>query len=270
MKLKRLEYSLLHFLEFVKERYDMRRPSRVKCFVVSAILLTSACSGHSQSNLLPQTALKGNQSRTVSHRAALASGGGIGQDGVQEIYPTASGGTTWSLDTSLDDPRSDPKFAYDNMVKDAPTTRQTEGGVTYYEVTAGDVNYKSGGSGKTIRIDVYPGGGNHQQQKYSWRDNPDYLYNDKGIRSGERTIYVRLRGSLSSDIHHAIASKINGAPAIQTHDNGRSVLETTFPTVSNNDQVKANWNYDHFPYVAVPNVNQLSQVGEIPSDQWVG
>jgi hypothetical protein len=185
---------------------------------------------------------------------------GIGPDGVVQLFPDA--GSTFYLDLSLDDPRKDPKFDFDNINQSAHVTKKTEAGVTFFQTPGNPVTYKSSGDGNTLRIGSYAGGGKGQKQTHNWDQNPDFLYNDKGIKNSEVTVYVRGDGDLGK--HKSCAFKIHGAPPDAT----RSLFETVFP-ISKSDKVRANWNYAHFPYVAVSGIKQYFNAYWI-ENKWVG
>lgn len=191
----------------------------------------------------------------------------IGKDGVRQIYPTAAGGSEVYIDLSLSDPRKDAHFDFDSMNSSAPVTKQTEGSLTFFNTPGNVVTYASGSpSGRTIRLDLYPGAGKGQKQKYSYANNPGYLYDTQGIACHEFTGYIRGHGDLGSKIHHSLAMKVNGGD----DDTIRSLVETNYPTITDNKGVYANWNYTHLAYESVPNVKQLINVPVFTENVWVG
>lgn len=189
----------------------------------------------------------------------------IGPDGVKMIYPTASGGSTAYINMSLSDPRQDTHFDFDSMNSSAPVTRKTENGVTFYNTPGNPVTYASGSaSGRTIRLCIYPGSGKRQKQKFSYANNPGYLFDDQGIRSHEFTGYIRGHSNLG--VHTSLAMKVNGGD----DDTIRSLIETNYPTPTDPNGVYANWNYTHLAYERVPNVKQIIKVPVQQDNTWVG
>ena len=119
----------------------------------------------------------------------------IGTDGVIELFPTKSGGSTFHLDLTLANPKTDPKFDVDGMNQDAPITKKTEAGVTFFSTPGDVVHYASGGApGRTIRIGSYASGGKGKTQTHNWDERPLFLYSDKDILNSEITVYVRAHG----------------------------------------------------------------------------
>jgi hypothetical protein len=187
--------------------------------------------------------------------------GNIGPDGVIELFPTKAGGSTFYLDISLDDPSKDPRFAFDGINKGLKIAKKTENGITFYSTPGSPVSYKSGGNGSTLRIGSYASGGKGQNQTHNWDQHPDFLFNEKDILNSEVTIAARGIGDLKK--HKSLAFKIHGAPP----DNTRSLFETVFP-ISASDKVRANWNFIHFPYVAVSGIKQYFDA-YWQEDKWV-
>ncbi|HXS59670.1 MAG TPA: hypothetical protein VN703_02540 [Candidatus Sulfopaludibacter sp.] len=210
----------------------------------------------------------------------------LGPDGVSELYPTIDGGTTFYMDMSLDDPTKDPCFSYDHINMEpkqglpAKAERKTEKGVTFYVTEAPFCSYNSGTPpGKSLRLGIYASKGSKgQKQKHTWREKPDFLYDTKGIRNHELTGFIRMDGDLNAGItdekkmiHKSLAMKVCGAK----EDNGRSLIETCYP-INSKDNVRANYDYDHFPYLAVDNkdaggaVRQFFSGDYCEENKWVG
>jgi len=165
------------------------------------------------------------------------------------------------MNMSLDEPTKDDCFSYDgtNMHPkkgdQAKAKLKAENGFKYYTANATYTEYGSKSpAGKTLRLGIYAvPGSKGQKQKHTWKEKPDFLYDPKGIRNHEFTAFIRLHGDLNKGItdekkkiHRSLAFKICGA----NKDEGRSVLETCYP-VDKSDSVRANYDYEHFPYVHV-------------------
>jgi len=254
--------------------YPVSSPTKATfCFLIfvdpSAVHSSGASSGHGYFDWTGPPVVNPNPGPEPqpSPSPSPGPGGGVDQFGVQKIYPDAAG-SSWYMNLSNSKPTDDNSFYFDGMNSGVTTTRNiASGGIpTYYNTTCSNINYNSGSpSGKTLRIGVYPGGGKNQTQLHTWKERPDFIYDSAGIRNHEWTIYVRPRSSLSSSIHHACAAKVCGGK----QDAGRSLIETVYP-ISSSDKVRANYNYEHFPYVAVNNVVQNFDGDWFRQDVWVG
>jgi len=189
-------------------------------------------------------------------------------NGVRKLYPDATG-TQFYCDMSLSDPRSSSHFDVDGINSGVSISRQTRSiagdPLVFYHCGTSPVNYNSGGSGRTLRIGIYPGAGKGHSQINTWKSKPDFIYDEAGIRNHEITVYVRGVNSLSSGTHHSCALKVCGG----RNDAGRSLVETVYP-ISSSDHVRANWNYEHFPYVAVKNVTEYFTGDWFRDGKWVG
>lgn len=76
----------------------------------------------------------------------------------------------------------------------------------YWNVTAHDLDYTSGGSGKTIRLHIYAGRG---QQVHTWKNQKGFLATPSDIRNQEFTAFVRVH-NISDPGRAAITLKIRG------------------------------------------------------------
>jgi len=198
----------------------------------------------------------------------------IGPDGVQQLYPTADGGTEFYL--NMDDPYSGGAYTSRHeaqfnisygMGSQFPFTTHIEpSGLKYFNTTGSPVTYASGGKpGRSVRLDVYPDGGKWANNtNYSWKSNPGYLYTQHGIGSGEFTTFIRVHGDLGT--HQAYAHKIGG----RDEDPIRSLIEMVYPTSTHKD-IQVNYNYAHFPYVSVrPEMKIPSPPKLADNGKWIG
>ena len=69
--------------------------------------------------------------------------------------------------------------------------RRTDGALEYWNVTAHDLDYAFGGSGKTSRLHIYAGAG---QQAYTWKTQKGFIATPSDIRNQEFTAFVRVHG----------------------------------------------------------------------------
>lgn len=211
----------------------------------------------------------------------------IGPDDVLQIYLTLSGGTTFFMNMSLDESAKDDCFSYDGInmhPKDhsapAKATLKTENAFKYYIANTTFLEYGSNSPpGKSLRLGICAiPGSKGQVQRHTWKEKPEFLYDPKGIRNHEFTGFIRLHGDLNKGItdknekiHRALAFKVFGA----NDDKGRSVLETCYP-VDESDHVRANYDYEHFPYVYVRKtdagggIKQFFSGDYCQENKWVG
>ncbi|MGC1930417.1 MAG: hypothetical protein WA667_15710, partial [Candidatus Nitrosopolaris sp.] len=82
------------------------------------------------------------------------------------------------------------------MSQSGPTERKLDvarTGLVYFNTEGSPVKYASGGSGRSVRLHVYPDGGKWSNKtSYNWQNNPGYLYTDSSIGSGEFTTFIRV------------------------------------------------------------------------------
>lgn len=181
-----------------------------------------------------------------------------GKDGVAQIYKTAKGGTEVYMGNTgeFDEDTFNVSYGKGSHID---YDQKKQGKLHYFTTKGSPINYHSGSkSGRSTRIDTYPGGGMWDNDTdYYYKDNPGYLYNKKGIKNGEYTTYIRVHKDLGT--HQAYAHKIGG----RDEDALRSLFEMVYPT-SDKDQVSANYNYAHFPYVhaKAKQFRDLDQFGE--------
>ena len=154
------------------------------------------------------------------------------------------------------------------MSQSGPTERKLDvarTGLVYFNTEGSPVKYASGGSGRSVRLHVYPDGGKWSNKtSYNWQNNPGYLYTDSSIGSGEFTTFIRVHGDLH--VHQAYAHKIGG----RDEDPIRSLIEMVYPTASHPD-ITLNYNFAHFPYVnAKPTLTISNPPHLADNGQWIG
>jgi hypothetical protein len=183
------------------------------------------------------------------------------EDGVQQIYPDAKDGTKVFMKDNPDKEIFNVSYGSKSHI---PFTKHKQGTLTFFNTEGSKIEYHSGQkSGRSTRIDTYPDGGMWKNKtKYLWKDNPGYLYTEKGIKNGEYTTFIRVHDDLHT--HQAYAHKIGG----RDEDALRSLIEMVYPTTSHSS-VTVNYNYAHFPYVsAKPKL--FANVPLLKEDKWLG
>lgn len=87
-----------------------------------------------------------------------------------------------------------------------PALARNQGTLRYWNVTSHDLDYASGGSGKTSRLHIYASGG---QQLHTWKTQKGFLSSPQDIRNLEFTAFVRVHGIVDAK-RAAISLKIRG------------------------------------------------------------
>ena len=162
-------------------------------------------------------------------------------DGVQEKYPTLSGGTTFRLGNS--NPNSTAGF---EVQKDTATSH-TEGNLHYWSFHGTPVNYASGGSGNTARLNIRASGGS---QTYTWKDGAishGYIGNSKDIKNCEMTVFVRVHNNLG--VHTSMALKLRGGNHTGSSDPHASCVEMDVPYGSGGPRAARELNHPDYDYV---------------------
>ena len=179
--------------------------------------------------------------------------GNVDKFGVQMLYPTLQGGTTWFLNNANNDPaKDDDCFSLDGINSKVSLSKSVVNGVTWFTGKASPVNYHSGGNGSTLRFGVYAElGQKGKSQSHTWKEKPQFIGGPKGILNHEFTVYVKATGQIGAGKHMSCALKVCGGK----EDLGRSLVETCYP-ISSSDHVRANVNYEHFPYNPVKGVKE--------------
>jgi hypothetical protein len=99
-----------------------------------------------------------------------------------------------------------------NSTRNFQIERQTlaiarnDGALRYWNIAAHDIDYASGGAGKTSRMHIYASGG---QQLYTWKTQQGFLSSPLDIRNQEFTAFVRVHG-ITDPRRAAVTLKIRG------------------------------------------------------------
>lgn len=105
---------------------------------------------------------------------------------------------------------------------------RVDGALQYWSVAAHDLDYASGGSGKTARLHIYAGGG---QQTYTWKNQRGFLSSPSDIRNQEFTAFVRVYG-ITDPKRAAISLKIRGGAHTSKNPDQASCTMMTFQAAS--------------------------------------
>jgi hypothetical protein len=124
----------------------------------------------------------------------------LDSDGVQQLLPSAEG-SAFLLGNQ------NPNHARGIQIeKGTPATPDTEQGIQYWSLLAHDLDYSSGGQGKTLRVHIHASG---EQQRYTWQTQTGYLSNPRDLRNQEFTAYVRVH-EIFDPVRAAVSLKIRG------------------------------------------------------------
>ena len=155
-------------------------------------------------------------------RGSVNSGQPLDENGVAKFLSAAPG---VQFHLGKDNPNVSGNF---QIERKTPALRRTEGTLEYWNVTAHDLDYASGGSGKTTRLQIYTGAG---QQAYTWKTQKGFLANPSDIRNQEFTAFVRVHG-IADPKRAAITLKIRGGAHSANNPDLASCTMMTFQAAS--------------------------------------
>jgi hypothetical protein len=124
----------------------------------------------------------------------------LDDDGVAMLLPSAIG-ARFRLGSA--DPNRMANF---QIERKTPASARSQGAWRYWNVTAHDLDYASGGSGKTSRLHIHANGG---RQLYTWKNQSGFLSAPTDIRNQEFTAFIRVHG-ISDAKRAMITLKIRG------------------------------------------------------------
>jgi hypothetical protein len=170
------------------------------------------------------------------------------KDGVQMLFESAEGDNEHYLSDAGD--INEGKF----IVTDRNhAEKKTEGDLTISRVSGNDVHYSDHSTGKTIRVNINSGGGLNGHQKYTWEDNPEYLWTDNDSKNAEFTYYLRASDKVSGHgtaaNHVTCASKFRGGIHTKDHDPSASCCELVLRIGEGNASLDYNFEYNHPDYL---------------------
>ncbi len=130
--------------------------------------------------------------------------GSIGQaiddDGVAMLIPSAPGA---QFHLGSGNPNSAANFQIERKTQ---ALARRDGALRYWNLASHDLDYASGGSGKTSRLHIYASAG---QQVHTWKSQQGFLASPNDIRNQEFTAFVRVHGVIDAK-RAAITLKIRG------------------------------------------------------------
>ena len=135
-----------------------------------------------------------------AHNTNIGSSQRIDAEGVAMLLAPAPGSR---FHLAKDDPNGARNF---HIERKTPALPRTDGALQYWNVAAHDLDYATGGSGKTSRLHIYASGG---RQSYTWKTQHGFLSSSADIRNQEFTAFVRVHG-ITDPKRAAISLKIRG------------------------------------------------------------
>ena len=124
-----------------------------------------------------------------------------------------------------DNPNSARNF---QIERKTPALPRSDGELQFWTVAAHEIDYASGGSGKTTRLHIYASGG---QQAYTWKTQKGYLATPSDMRNLEFIAFVRVHG-ITDPRRAAITLKIRGGAHTAKNPDLASCTMMTFQSAS--------------------------------------
>jgi hypothetical protein len=179
------------------------------------------------------------------------------EDGVRQLLPSASGA---SFRLGARDPNQTQGLEIEQHTQ---ATLGREGKLQYWSIKAHDLEYASGGSGKTIRLHIFAGG----EQRFTWKTQHGYLGTPRDFRNQELTAYVRVHGIF--DLRRAAVSlKIRGGAHTTRDGDLASCTMLTFAPRGARAVTRFGKELHHPDYDYVPLEPRFS--ASLEEGRWVG
>ncbi|MGZ8445548.1 MAG: hypothetical protein ACXWXZ_19305 [Candidatus Binatia bacterium] len=182
----------------------------------------------------------------------------LDENGVAKLLSSAPG---VHFHLGKDNPNSAGNF---QIERKTPALRRTEGALQYWNVSAQDLAYASGGSGKTSRLHIYASAG---QQAHTWKTQNGFLASSSDIRNQEFTVFVRVHG-IADPKRAAITLKIRGGAHSANNPDLASCTMMTFQAASTGTVARFGKELIHpiYDYVKLP----PSFAAALVDNQWFG
>jgi hypothetical protein len=191
-------------------------------------------------------------------RGPEGTGLAVDADGVSELFPSAPG-SAFLLGNA--DPNHLDRLEIEGYTR---AIRAADGAMGYWNLAAHALQYSSGGTGKTIRLDIHASG---RVQNFTWRTQRGYLSTPADLRNQEFTAYVRVHGIFDPS-RAAVSLKVRGGAHTSQDGDLASCTMVTFaparsPGVSRFGKELHHPDYD---YVPLP----LRFGASLEENRWVG
>lgn len=143
-------------------------------------------------------------------------------------------------------------------------TPHTQAGVRYWNITAHEINYASGGSGNTSRLHIRASSGG---QQFTWKTQRGFLSSERDVRNQEFTAYVRVHGVTQPE-RAAIALKIRGGAHSEKNPDLASCAMMTYQAATTGAVVRFGKELRHPVYDYVKLTPRFDAA--LLPDRWVG
>ncbi len=151
-----------------------------------------------------------------------------------------------------------------SIEKGVVASEHRENGVRFWRVKAYELDYSSGGTGKTSRLHIHASGGT---QNYDWKTQKGYLSTPADLKNQEFTAYVRVRGIF--DLRRAAVSlKIRGGRHTQDNGDLASCTMMTFAPIGSPAQSRFGKELHHPDYDYVKLEPRF--MAALQENRWVG
>ncbi|WP_301258513.1 chitosanase [Eleftheria terrae] len=144
---------------------------------------------------------------------------GVDEDGVQMLLPSSPKGSQLRLGTR--DPNTTPTIYLEKKQKAWP---ENEGALRYWTTEAFPLDYASGGSGWSMRLQMRA----HQEDKvyYTWKNQKGYLSTKHDFKNQEFTVFMRVHQLLDAD-RAQLQLKVRGGPHTSSNPDAASAVMMT-------------------------------------------
>jgi hypothetical protein len=177
------------------------------------------------------------------------------------LYPAVAGSSSWLGNL---DPNNAPNFDIDD---NTAAVRRIEGAFQYWNVVSHALSYASGGTGSTVRLNLYASGGKGKAQLYNWMTQSGYLWSQADVRNQEFTAYFRIHQVLYPDRLQA-TMKIRGGRHTGSHDPRASCTMMSFDGGTHSAMTAFHKELNHPDYDYVTLTPLFS--ARLTDEQWYG
>lgn len=187
----------------------------------------------------------------------------LDEDGVTRLFPALASGTNFRLGSM--NPNSMTTLVLERSEK---AVAQRENHFPFWSVPGFDVNYSSGGKGKTTRFLIHANGGNKSNTGIlNWKTQKNgFRYQNNDLKNQEFTVYMRLRGLMDSN-KAAISMKVRGGNHSEDKPENASCVMMTFgPSGRNNARFGKELNHPNYEYKSARILNPVNLV----ENKWYG
>ena len=144
-----------------------------------------------------------------------------------------------------------------------------EDNTTFIHEDNKDVTYRNGQKGIRHSLSIFPcmSHNNTSKQRLTWKDKPDVLYDKKGIRNRELTVYFKVGDPIDSAGLRRVVVRLGGAWNVSPVN--RSFIEIGYPTQDYPD-IYFDVAYAAGKNVLVSTVNQYFAGDRAVPHKWIG